>query len=112
MNNETSSPLGGGNRFWLAHAAAQVNSGLSRAEYCRQHQLSYHTLTYWQKKSPKTNDKSEGALVAVPASALKKAQPRTERQMRVVLPNNIIIELSNTFSAAALSELLNVVEKR
>ncbi len=35
---------------WKAHAEAQRQSGLSRAEYCRRHNLSYHALTYWVKK--------------------------------------------------------------
>jgi len=112
MKKEMSVLSGNGRRFWLAHADAQVKSGLSRAEYCRRHELSYHTLTYWQKKSSRTKSQTSGTLVAVPAALFKEAQSQSTPQIRVVLPNSIIIELSNTFTAAALNELLNVVEKR
>ena len=32
--------------YWQRHVRAQQESGLSRAEYCRQQNLSYHALTY------------------------------------------------------------------
>ena len=37
-------------RKWRVHLDAQSNSGLSRAEYCRQHDLSYHAFGYWRRK--------------------------------------------------------------
>jgi len=39
-----------GRRFWLAHVRALAESGFSRREYCRHHQLSYDCLTYWVRK--------------------------------------------------------------
>ncbi|MEA3467094.1 MAG: hypothetical protein U9R57_02590 [Thermodesulfobacteriota bacterium] len=33
-------------RHWQAHVKAQMQSGLNRAEYSRQHKLSYHAMTY------------------------------------------------------------------
>jgi transposase-like protein len=45
-------------RKWQAHLAAQAKSGLSRAEYCRRQQISYHAFTYWRKRlsMPSGND--------------------------------------------------------
>lgn len=39
-----------GRRFWLAHVRALAESGFSRREYCRRHQLSYDCLTDWVRK--------------------------------------------------------------
>ena len=35
-------------RRWQAHVNALEKSGLNRTEYCSQHNLSYHALTYWK----------------------------------------------------------------
>jgi len=112
MKNNAPRSSDGRNRFWLAHAEAQTKSGLNRAEYCRQHNLSYHALTYWQRKRVTKVRHPCSTLVAVPATALRRASPQSTADMRVVLPNDITIELSNSFDACALKELLNVVERR
>ncbi len=31
---------------WLCHVEAQKKNGLNRTEYCKQYNLSYHTMTY------------------------------------------------------------------
>ncbi len=35
---------------WQVHADRWRASGLSRAEYCRQHELSYWAMSYWYEK--------------------------------------------------------------
>lgn len=35
---------------WKEHAKHQKESGLSRIEYCRKHQLSYTQFGYWERK--------------------------------------------------------------
>jgi hypothetical protein len=51
-----------GRRFWLDHVKALAESGFSRKEYCRRHQLSYDCLTYWVRKH-----RSVGESVQLPA---------------------------------------------
>jgi hypothetical protein len=36
--------------YWKNHIAQHQSSGLKLANYCRQHQLSYHKLKYWKYK--------------------------------------------------------------
>ena len=36
-------------RRWQAHLNAVAKSGLSRSEYCRQHNLFYHAMGYWHR---------------------------------------------------------------
>jgi hypothetical protein len=37
-------------QLWKDHAKHQKESGLSRIEYCRKHQLSYNQFGYWERK--------------------------------------------------------------
>ena len=36
--------------FWQHHIAQWQSSGLSQANYCRQHNLAIHQLSYWKGK--------------------------------------------------------------
>lgn len=36
--------------IWTEHVTHQKESGLSRVEYCRKHQLNYHQFGYWERK--------------------------------------------------------------
>ena len=59
-------------RYWQAHIKALSESGLSRAEYCRQQKLSYHALIYWQRKfSPKVKQSQTLVPVAIPTAPTK-----------------------------------------
>lgn len=37
-------------RFWKEQAKLQRESGLSRKDWCRNHQLSYDQFGYWERK--------------------------------------------------------------
>lgn len=37
-------------QIWTNHITHQKESGLSRVEYCRKHQLNYHQFGYWERK--------------------------------------------------------------
>ena len=37
-------------QIWMEHVTHQKDSGLSRVEYCRKHQLNYHQFGYWERK--------------------------------------------------------------
>ncbi len=99
-------------RFWKAHVEAQAKSGLSRAKYCRQHELSYHTLTYWHRKLRHHDFSNSPQLVPIPERTIQSALARPSGDMRVVLANNISIELSNSFSSDALARLLPLLASR
>lgn len=36
--------------FWQEHVNAYRNSGLSKARYCRENDLTYHLFIYWASK--------------------------------------------------------------
>ena len=100
---------------WKVHVGALIQSGLNRAEYCRQHKLSYHTLTYWQRKLSTTKATSqETTLVPVPFKALINqgiAEP-AQAALKIVLPDKIAVEVGENFSPATLMRILAVLERR
>lgn len=100
-------------RHWQAHVKALQQSGLSRAEYCRQHKLSYHALAYWQRKLSGLGS-SGSILVPVPLGhGLSQSFPRPDREaLRVILPGRLSVEVGDTFSPATLLRLLATLENR
>lgn len=99
-------------RHRQAHVTALRKSGLSRAEYCRQHQLSYHRLAYWEKKLA-TPVKSETTLVPVAFPlGIRMTAPAAAQAIKFILPNNIAVEVHDNFSTETLTRLLATLEKR
>ena len=100
-------------RHWQAHVTALKKSGLSRAEYCRQHQLSYHAATYWLRKLSKPVNKGTTLVpVTFTPDTLKNPVPAVRAALKVVLPNKTAIEVSDDFSPVTLTRLLATLEKR
>ena len=40
--------------YWRQHIDQWQQTGLTQAEYCRQHDLKHHQLVYWKKRFIKT----------------------------------------------------------
>lgn len=114
MINENHRPSQtGDSKKWQAHLAAQAKSGLSRSEYCRRQQISYHAFTYWRKKLNKTADNN---IALVPITL--QTEPRrgigfgSAADLTLVLPGKITIAVGDNFSGATLNRLLNLLEAR
>ena len=101
-------------RYWQAHVKALSESGLSRAEYCRQHQLPYHTLVYWQRKLATKNPQGMKLVpVALPTVSGAMAGSRVDEVgLKILLPGDIAIAVADNFSPATLARLLNTLEAR
>lgn len=100
-------------RSWQAHVTAQKQSGLSRAEYCRQHHLSYHAATYWSKKlSRPSGQKTTLVPVTLKSDLRINAAPELRSVLKVILPNKIAVEVDDNFSPATLIKLLVTLERR
>jgi len=99
-------------RHWQAHVMAQKKSGLSRAEYCRRHDLSYHALTYWQRKLSRPS-RQHTQLIPVPVErTTQQYQPDLSSGITILLNNRIAIEVTEEFSPGTLSRILSVLENR
>ena len=107
QNTQSSTP-----RYWKAHVEAFQQSGLTRAEYCRQQKLSYHALTYWQRKLSAQPSSKGTTLVPVPFKSLMCLNTvQSERAaLRVILSNKIAVEIGDNFSSATLIRLLATLE--
>ncbi len=99
-------------RHWRAHIKAQKQSGLNRAEYCRQHKLSYHAMAYWFGKLSSPSSKT--TLVPVPLkNNIEQNTIQADRAaLKINLPGRVAIEIGNNFSPATLTRLLDTLESR
>ena len=99
------------NNIWYSHIGAWQKSGLSRAEYCRQHNLSHHALRYWQKKHENTG-RAEMNLVPVPLNnILKPNVPREKNSaLKVEIGCRFRIEVGDEFSTTTLVRLISTLE--
>lgn len=103
----------GGEKYWRAHITALSKSGLSRAEYCRRWELSYHAMTYWREKLSGTNPAVPTLVpVSVPA-VIQSREPRPDQSwLRLVLPNRFAIDIGDNFSPDTLLRVLTTLEGR
>ena len=100
-------------RRWQAHVNALAKSGLSRAEYCRQHNLSYHTMNYWQRKLSRSNNRQATLVpVTLPAALMRNGGQHNQADLQIILPGKMSVAVGNNFSPATLSRLLTVLENR
>lgn len=100
-------------RRWQVHVTEQVKSGLNRAEYCRQHSLSYHAMTYWCKKLSKPTRPPERSLVPVTIrSSVKQTAEQQSTALKILLPGQATIEIGDDFLPATLNKLLDTFKAR
>jgi hypothetical protein len=99
-------------RHWQTHVKAQQQSGLNRADYCRQYKLPYHAMTYWHHKllKPLSN---KSILVPVPLRSIEQPPDQLQNSsLKIILPGSISVEVGNNFSPATLTRLLATLEGR
>jgi len=112
MNTTLHAAQQSGRRFWQAHVKALAESGFSRSEYCRRHNLSYHALTYWVRKHG-ANIKSKPllALVEVPVRSVLPVR-RPQAALRLHLASGAMLEIEPDFDQVALGRTLTVLERQ
>ena len=71
--------------FWKHHVIACNESALSKASYCREHQLPYHQLIYWHSRFD--IDAQAASASAKPVSSAKKSK-KASRLLPVMLREN------------------------
>lgn len=97
---------------WQHHVDTFNQSGLSKAQYCRDHDLTYHLFIYWSTKlsgtvpdtaaSPKA---STGKLV--PATlATDNAHPFLAHGLQIHLPNGVHISGIDSDSVGFVGQLI------
>ncbi len=99
-------------QHWQAHIKALEKSGLTRAEYCRQHELSYHAMIYWQRKIPNSLY-TETTLVPVPLERILNIPEQTKKSCLIIrVTDKLSVEVGDHFSTTTLERVLSVLEGR
>ena len=84
-------PIKHDRHFWEQHVTQFKDSGLSKAKYCREHQLTYHRFIYWVPQFSPHDDKSPEAVITnrfVPVGLTQSTQPA---ELEITLPSGIQI---------------------
>lgn len=97
--------------YWRRHVAEHRASGLSQADYCRQHKLKPARLTYWICKlggeragqpRAKTSESRRFVPVQIVPAASATATPSRGGTVRVMLPDGVVVESSGDVTEVAL----------
>lgn len=97
-----------GQRFWEAHINAQAKSGMTRAEYCRQQNLSYWAFDYWKRKCREKNP----AVSFVPVRVQQDYPPKINHSSPVLKidTGRFKVEVPDYFSSETLGRILQTIE--
>ena len=111
MAKPSSGKKGNNHSFWKAHISAVDRSGLSLAEYCRRHGLSYHAFRYWRRKLGKGVG-TPVSLVPVPGEILQRDHHHAcnASDLRLKLKDRFTIEIGDGFSPVTLTRLVSTLE--
>ena len=89
-------------QHWQQHMDSWSASGLSRAQYCREQDLSYYVFNYWHAKLNKPSEPKK--LVPVVVSNKPDFQPSHGLQVR--LPNGVQISGVDQVSVGLVGQLI------
>jgi len=101
-------------KYWGEHVVSWSGSGLSQAEYCRQHGLKAHNLCYWVKKLGVARPVELGSREATSAIELVELDFREAGgtapgprplPLQVVIGELFKIELRGDFDTAVFEKL-------
>ncbi|WP_374964424.1 IS66 family insertion sequence element accessory protein TnpA [Spongiibacter tropicus] len=94
---------------WPAQIARWQASGLSAAEFCKQHQLSYHRFIYWKRKLSNSDvgrSSKVGGFVRVVSSGSGNTPSFPESGLTLVLPGGIQLKGLHEGNVALLGQIL------
>ncbi|WP_320173989.1 IS66 family insertion sequence element accessory protein TnpA [Maridesulfovibrio sp.] len=95
-------------RFWKKHIEAWRNSGVSQAEYCREHSLSYKSFGYHKRRVGASAKPQK--VIPIPETAMRaEEESRTCKPISLCVPRGFRIEIEPGFCQLTLKELLEVV---
>lgn len=93
---------------WRRHWEAWKESGLSQAQYSRQHQVKIHAFRYWVTKFNQPVNQSSSALVKLPMQC----KPIRETMLELVIQEKYRLLIRSGFDSHLLQEVLHSLEGR
>jgi hypothetical protein len=100
---------------WANHLKSWKRSNLSKAEYCRRKQISYHAFNYCKKRLEKLKSPSPITLVKLEEpkevkSILQKQKVTSQSPLRFWV-KDFCIEVENNFSPSVLIQLVQTLRR-
>ena len=91
--------------YWKQHIDSWQQTGLTQAEYCRQHNLKHHQLVYWRKRFLKTE--TDVSFVALKLEDLLDLPARQDQaSLTLIINHQFKIEIRAGFDAQLLRQLI------
>ena len=108
-------------QFWARHLQRWERSGLSQAEYCRRHQISAATFTWWKTRSTLTREappgtisreacRPHGSFVELTRADGSVPVPTGGMVYEIVLPRQQCLRLGPGFELDRVRQLLDLLE--
>lgn len=97
-------------QYWEKHISGWRASGLSQADYCRQHGISKSTFWLWKRKLSAVKDKT-AAPVIVPVSLERISETPLPKPIRLYV-GKFCLEIEAGFCKRTLRDLLSVIGSR
>ena len=93
-------------RYWKRHIQSWRSSGLTQAEYQRQHNLPQWQFVYWKKKFDRPTVSDEMAIVPIPLPSANTTTP-----LNLIVDDRYRIEITEGFQPEVLELVLEVVSR-
>jgi hypothetical protein len=94
---------------WDYHIKQWKFSGQIQAEYCREHKLNEKSFHYWKKKFGSTNKLVSFVRLPVPKSLPESKKIDGINSLKVLLDNDIKIEISENFNPMTLKKVVETL---
>ncbi len=96
--------------YWQQQVRGYQESGVSRREYCQQHQIPIHRLGYWQRKLKKQAIRSleKKRMGWIPLQLCEEDPSNRDTGIRLRI-GRVIVEVERGFDRQLLAEVLEVV---
>jgi len=91
--------------YWQAQVSSWRRSGLSQAQFCRDHNLKVRDFGYWKRKF----SQSSSAVSFVPLRV--KSSPSPSSSLGLVLDSGLCIEVREGFSPGTLRDLIHTLRE-
>lgn len=94
-------------RQWQSHLQVWGSSGLTQAEYCREHKLSEKAFNYWVRKN-----RQRDSLQLVPLKIQPEVLPArviSARELKLRIGSSACLEIPADFDPAAFEKIIRLV---
>lgn len=89
--------------YWKQHIESWRSSGLTQAEYCRQHELKDYRFTYWKKRFIP----ADIGITFVPVKIRGHLPPEQDSApLRLIMDKDLAIEIRPDFDPRLLRRLI------